>query len=132
MQRAGTPSGSERRSGGRSNRGTFDGCSSQPYYRRGVGPLLLLRRHAGLLASVALVVTWSSGFIGAELGSRAGAAPLTLLGWRFTLLAALMVLVAMVRCVPLPRGRPGGVRLYSGRSARWATWSSSSKGSPAV
>ena len=44
---------------------------------------------------VALVVTWSSGFIGAELGTRAGAAPLTLLGWRFTLLATALVLAAV-------------------------------------
>jgi drug/metabolite transporter (DMT)-like permease len=54
---------------------------------------------------VALVVTWSSGFIGAELGSRAGAAPLTLLGWRFTLLAAALVLVAVARRAPRPSWR---------------------------
>jgi drug/metabolite transporter (DMT)-like permease len=41
-------------------------------------------------ADVALVVTWSSGFIGAELSKRAGADPLTLLGWRFLLLALLL------------------------------------------
>jgi drug/metabolite transporter (DMT)-like permease len=65
----------------------------------------LLRRHAGLLASVALVVTWSSGFIGAELGSRAGAAPLTLLGWRFTLLSAVLVPVVVARRAPRPSWR---------------------------
>jgi drug/metabolite transporter (DMT)-like permease len=65
----------------------------------------LLRRHAGPLASVALVVTWSSGFIGAELGSRAGAAPLTLLGWRFTLLAAGLVLLAVAQRSPRPSWR---------------------------
>lgn len=62
-----------------------------------VRPRELLERHAGPLSSVALVVTWSSGFIGAELGSRAGAAPLTLLGWRFLLLTLLLLTVAMVR-----------------------------------
>ncbi len=61
-----------------------------------------LPRHAGWLASVALVVTWSSGFIGAELGSRAGAAPLNLLSWRFTVLAAILVPVAVALRVPLP------------------------------
>ncbi len=44
-----------------------------------------------LAADLALVVTWSSGFIGAELSSRAGADPLTLLAWRFLLLAVLLV-----------------------------------------
>lgn len=63
----------------------------------------MLRRHTGSLASVALVVTWSSGFIGAELGRRAGAAPLTLLAWRFTLLAALLLVVAVARQAQLPR-----------------------------
>ena len=63
----------------------------------------VLREHAGTLSSVALVVTWSSGFVGAELGSRAGAAPLTLLGWRFVLLALLLVTVARLRRTPWPR-----------------------------
>jgi drug/metabolite transporter (DMT)-like permease len=45
------------------------------------------------LASVALVVTWGSGFIGAELGARAGAVPLTLLGWRFTVLSVVLLAV---------------------------------------
>jgi drug/metabolite transporter (DMT)-like permease len=64
-----------------------------------------LRRHAGALSAVALVVTWSSGFVGAELGSRAHAAPLTLLGWRFTVLAAVLVGVALVRRTPWPSWR---------------------------
>lgn len=51
-------------------------------------------RNAGPLASVALVVTWSSGFVGAELGSRAEAAPVTLLAWRFVLLVAILVSIA--------------------------------------
>ncbi len=64
-----------------------------------------MRRHAGLLSSVALVVTWSSGFVGAELGSRADAAPFTLLGWRFTVLSALLLLVAVVRQITWPSWR---------------------------
>ncbi|MEP6815994.1 MAG: DMT family transporter [Marmoricola sp.] len=54
------------------------------------------------ISSVALVVMWSSGFVGAELGSRAHAAPLTLLGWRFTALALLLVTVAGLRRMPWP------------------------------
>ena len=65
----------------------------------------LLRRHAGPLAAVALVVTWSSGFIGAELASRARAAPLTVLGWRFTVLAAVLVPAAVVWRAPRPSWR---------------------------
>jgi drug/metabolite transporter (DMT)-like permease len=53
-----------------------------------------------------MVVTWSSGFIGAELSSRAGADPVTLLAWRFLLLA--LLLVAVCRAL----GRP------------WPSWSS--------
>jgi drug/metabolite transporter (DMT)-like permease len=64
-----------------------------------------LRQHRGLLASVALVVTWSSGFVGAELGRRAGAAPETLLGWRFTVITAVLMLVALLRRVPRPSWR---------------------------
>jgi drug/metabolite transporter (DMT)-like permease len=54
---------------------------------------------------VALVVTWSSGFIGAELGSRAQAAPVTLLAWRFTVLCAVLLPVAAARRIPLPSWR---------------------------
>ncbi len=54
------------------------------------------------LASLALVVTWSSGFVGAELSSRAGADPLTLLTWRFTLLALLLVAVFALTRTPWP------------------------------
>lgn len=61
-----------------------------------------LRARTDALSSVALVVTWSSGFVGAELGSRAHAEPLTLLGWRFTALALLLVSVARLRGVPWP------------------------------
>ena len=68
-------------------------------------PPAFLRDHANALSSVALVVTWSSGFVGAELGSRAHAVPLTLLGWRFTLLAVLLVVVALVLRTPWPSWR---------------------------
>ncbi len=61
----------------------------------------LLRRYAGPLACVALVVTWSSGFIGAELASRAGAVPVTLLAWRFVVLAVVLLVAAAVCRVPL-------------------------------
>jgi drug/metabolite transporter (DMT)-like permease len=61
--------------------------------------------HVGPISSVALVVTWSSGFVGAELGSRAGAAPFTLLGWRFTLLSVLLVAVVRLRRTPWPGWR---------------------------
>lgn len=64
-----------------------------------------LREHSGTLSSVALVVTWSSGFVGAELGSRAHAQPLTLLGWRFSVLAVLLVTVALARRTPWPSWR---------------------------
>jgi len=67
-----------------------------------------LRRHAGWLASVALVVTWSSGFVGAELSSRAGAAPLSLLGWRFVVLSGFLLAVAVVLRVPRPSLRAWG------------------------
>jgi drug/metabolite transporter (DMT)-like permease len=49
------------------------------------------------------VVTWSSGFVGAELGSRSSAAPITLLAWRFMLLSALLIAVAAARRLPWPR-----------------------------
>jgi drug/metabolite transporter (DMT)-like permease len=65
----------------------------------------LLRRHVGTLSAVALVVTWSSGFVGAELGSRAHAAPLTLLGWRFLILAALLLAAVAVRRTTWPTWR---------------------------
>jgi drug/metabolite transporter (DMT)-like permease len=59
-----------------------------------------------VVADAAMVVTWSSGFIGAELSRRAGADPLTLLAWRFLILALLLV----------------GVCRVLGRS--WPTWAS--------
>ena len=56
-----------------------------------------------VVSDVALVVTWSSGFIGAELTSRAGADPITLLGWRFLLLALLLLVVCRALGKPWPR-----------------------------
>ncbi|MCW2762741.1 MAG: EamA/RhaT family transporter [Marmoricola sp.] len=64
-----------------------------------------LREHAGALSSIALVVTWSSGFVGAELGARAHAMPLTLLSWRFVVLAALLVVVVGLRRTSWPTWR---------------------------
>jgi drug/metabolite transporter (DMT)-like permease len=54
------------------------------------------------LAGVALVVMWSSGFVGAELSHRADADPLTTLGWRFTILAVLLVAVSAARGARMP------------------------------
>lgn len=67
-----------------------------------------LRRNAGPLASVALVIMWSSGFVGAELGVRAGGTPLQLLSWRFSILAVLLVSVCLVLRVPLTDRRAWG------------------------
>lgn len=76
-----------------------------------------LRRNAGHLASVALVVMWSSGFVGAELGIRAGGTPLQLLGWRFSILGALLVSACLVLGVRLTDrrawARQGVVGLFS-------------------
>ena len=55
-----------------------------------------IRRHAGALASVGLVVMWSSGFIGAELAARADVEPLTVLGWRFLILAGVLATACLL------------------------------------
>ncbi len=67
-----------------------------------------LRRNVGHLASVALVVMWSSGFVGAELGIRAGGTPLQLLGWRFSILAAMLLTLCLVLRVNLADRRAWG------------------------
>src|SRR3954447_24154531 len=54
------------------------------------------------VADAAMVVTWSSGFIGAELCRRAGADPITLLAWRFLLLALILVAVCRASGRPWP------------------------------
>ncbi len=48
-------------------------------------------RAADLVGGLALVVAWSSGFIGAELGTRDASAS-TLLAWRYVVAAAALVL----------------------------------------
>lgn len=54
-------------------------------------------------AAIGLVVFWSSGFVGADLGTRE-ASPLTLLAWRYLAAAALaLTLLAALRA---RRGRP--------------------------
>lgn len=72
-----------------------DTAASRRLRLRARGPVTAGRW--GLLAAVALVVTWSSGFIGAELAQRAAADPLTLLAWRFVILAGLLLVAAAVR-----------------------------------
>ncbi|MRJ77457.1 EamA family transporter [Aeromicrobium sp. SMF47] len=51
---------------------------------------------ASLAPSLALVVLWSSGFIGAELGTREAPAA-TLLAWRYLVAAAILVAVCVWR-----------------------------------
>ncbi|MFC5237326.1 DMT family transporter [Pseudonocardia zijingensis] len=48
-----------------------------------------MNRHADAAAGAALVVMWSSGFVGAELGTRYAPAD-TLLAWRYIVAAALL------------------------------------------
>jgi drug/metabolite transporter (DMT)-like permease len=55
-----------------------------------------LRTRLGIvLPGVALVVLWSSGFVGAELGARY-AEPLTLLSWRFVVGSVILLCVCAV------------------------------------
>ncbi|MGM1030731.1 MAG: DMT family transporter [Actinomycetota bacterium] len=58
--------------------------------RSRLGPVAIV------VASVALIVLWSSGFVGAELTARAGAEPITVLAWRFTVLAGILVVAMLV------------------------------------
>ena len=53
-------------------------------------------------SAAALVVLWSSGFVGARLGTEAATAT-TLLAWRFLCAAAVLGLVAAVRRPRIPR-----------------------------
>lgn len=57
------------------------------------------------LASVGLVVTWSSGFVGAELAHRADGEPITVLAWRFVVLAGILVAAMLVLRRPWPGPR---------------------------
>src|SRR5690242_19406393 len=61
------------------------------------------RRHVDAALAVALVVLWSSGFVGARLGTDAATAT-TLLVWRLLCAAAVLGLIAAVRRPRLPRG----------------------------
>lgn len=84
----------------------------EPDASRGrLGPVAIV------VASVALVITWSSGFVGAELAARAGGEPITVLAWRFVVLAALLVTAMLVlrRRWPGPRSwlRQGTIGLLS-------------------
>ncbi|WP_083587023.1 DMT family transporter [Agrococcus sp. Marseille-P2731] len=58
-----------------------------------------------VVASVALVITWSSGFVGAELADRAGGEPVTVLAWRFAVLAGILALAMLVVRRRWPRWR---------------------------
>jgi drug/metabolite transporter (DMT)-like permease len=63
------------------------------------------RTHLDLALGVAFVVLWSSGFVGAELGTSY-AAPDTLLAWRYAIAAGLLWIVVAVRRPPVPPGAP--------------------------
>nr|WP_277604008.1 DMT family transporter [Agrococcus sp. ARC_14] len=58
-----------------------------------------------IVASVALVVMWSSGFVGAEFAARADGEPVTVLAWRFTVLAAILTAAMLVARRRWPRWR---------------------------
>lgn len=57
------------------------------------------------IASVGLVVMWSSGFVGAELAARADGEPVNVLAWRFTILAAILAVAMLVARRRWPRWR---------------------------
>lgn len=61
------------------------------------------RRGADAALAAALVVLWSSGFVGAQLGTESAGAT-TLLAWRFVCAAAVLGLVSAVRRPRIPRG----------------------------
>jgi drug/metabolite transporter (DMT)-like permease len=61
-------------------------------------------RYAAPLAAAGLVITWSSGFVGAELSARAHVAPLTVLGWRFVLLSAVLLVACAATGTKLGSG----------------------------
>jgi drug/metabolite transporter (DMT)-like permease len=60
-----------------------------------------VERNLNALAATAMVITWSSGFIGAELAARAHANPTAFLGWRFSILAVILLSYAHLRGVNL-------------------------------
>ncbi len=57
------------------------------------------------LLGAAFVLFWSSGFIGAELGTRYAAAD-TLLAWRYVAAVGLLWAVVAIRRIAIPRGAP--------------------------
>jgi drug/metabolite transporter (DMT)-like permease len=61
------------------------------------------RGRIDLVASTAFVVLRSSGFVGADLGTRFTGAD-TLLAWRYVIAAAVLWLVLLVRRTRIPRG----------------------------
>ncbi len=67
---------------------------------------LLAGVRTDVILAVAFVVFWSSGFVGAELGTGY-AAPDTLLAWRYAAAAGLLWLAVAVRRAAVPRGAPG-------------------------
>jgi drug/metabolite transporter (DMT)-like permease len=64
------------------------------------------RRRTDAALAAALVVLWSSGFVGARLGTATASAT-TLLAWRFLGAAAVVGLVVAVRRPHIPRGELG-------------------------
>ena len=73
--------------------------SAPPAHPSRLGPTAIV------VASIALVVMWSSGFVGAELAARADGEPVTVLAWRFTVLAAILVVAMLVARRRWPRWR---------------------------
>ena len=74
-----------------------DSASAAPTTR--LGPTAIA------IASVALVVMWSSGFVGAELAARAQGQPITVLAWRFTVLSGILLAAMLVVRRRWPRWR---------------------------
>lgn len=76
-----------------------------------LGPIAIV------VASIGLVVMWSSGFVGAELAARADGEPVTVLAWRFTVLAALLAVTMLLARRRWPRSsswlRQGTIALLS-------------------
>ncbi|MFE1953495.1 DMT family transporter [Streptomyces sp. NPDC059524] len=70
----------------------------------GTTPARPARRGKDATARAALVVVWSSGFISGTLGLRY-AAPFTFACLRFALAGGALLAVALLRRLPLPRGR---------------------------
>ncbi|WP_405217471.1 DMT family transporter [Agrococcus sp. Ld7] len=60
---------------------------------------------AVVVASVALIIMWSSGFVGAELAARAGGEPVTVLAWRFTVLSSILLIALLIARRRWPRWR---------------------------